>query len=549
MKKAILFLGVYFFLMASTPFHAQVIRGKKAQVKFRNSIDLSITSPKNKSKVSSPLTISGTAPKETTVSIKVKAIYSGGDQGLGTFTATASNNGKWQSTPVNLWAPEGSKNLRFEIIVTDNSRTDSEKKISVSTNQPIQMISRVEMTEKKFRALNPKLTLVPQEVPSSKVERRLVKQPAKMKTPVKVDKKLDVGNTLNLDLEDTETRIISPPQISSFTKIPVVFGGTAKRNSDIELMITTTYKENGEAITKRTKTNLSTDNKGEWGRVKLYSIKVDKADGKVTHDITAVRKENGKEVGNKATRTIYSEPTTKTMWKPIPNVKLKVTLLEIQCAVSKDDDKIDDYGITQHVKYKANGKIKSPISRDIKKFRNNRKCKPGDQNSYWAGSTALICGNRDRQIQVQESKVTDRRSPNINNSVIFEITPDEANDRNAEFTIDTWIKEYSSTTLSNILVREDYDNVLNKDPRKMRVAIYDVLAILNGTKDLNASHTYFDGDVSQSLKFDNFDNASLPLRKVSYSGRTILEGPIRGRMRNAHNNRKAFVWMRFELVD
>jgi len=51
------------------------------------------------------------------------------------------------------------------------------------------------------------------------------------------------------------------------------------------------------------------------------------------------------------------------------------------------------------------------------------------------------------------------------------------------------------------------------------------------------------------LRFDNFDNASLPLRKVDYSGRTILESPIRGRMRNRYNNRKAFIWMRFELVD
>ena len=130
----------------------------------------------------------------------------------------------------------------------------------------------------------------------------------------------------------------------------------------------------------------------------------------------------------------------------------------------------------------------------------------------------MICGNRDRQIQVQESKVTDRRSPNINNSVIFEITPNEANDKNAEFTIDTWVTEYSSTTLTDIFSNDNYDNVLNNDPRKTRVAIYDVLAILKGTKKLNATHKYFDGDVSQSLRFDNFDNASLPLREVDYSG-------------------------------
>ena len=101
---------------------------------------------------------------------------------------------------------------------------------------------------------------------------------------------------------------------------------------------------------------------------------------------------------------------------------------------------------------------------------------------------------------------------------MFEITPNEANDKNAEFTIDTWVTEYSSTTLTDIFSNDNYDNVLNNDPRKTRVAIYDVLAILKGKKILNVTHKYFDGDVSQSIRFDNFDNASLPLREVDYSG-------------------------------
>lgn len=218
------------------------------------------------------------------------------------------------------------------------------------------------------------------------------------------------------------------------------------------------------------------------------------------------------------------------------NTKLKVTLLELQCDASGDSDKIGDFGLTQHVRYRANGgNWKAPIQTTINKFNNN--CRPGDMNKDWEGSTALICGNSRNQIHVNESKKPKRRNPNINNSIVFEITPEEANDKQAEFVIDTWVKEYSNS-----------DVVMNYDPRKTTVAIHDVIAILKGIKDINNTNTssFFDGGVNESLKFYNFDGVSLPLRKVDNN---ILEGPIRARNKGGNLNQKAFVWMRFEIID
>ncbi len=224
----------------------------------------------------------------------------------------------------------------------------------------------------------------------------------------------------------------------------------------------------------------------------------------------------------------------------VPNkgLMLKVTLLELQCDVSGDSDRIGDFGITQHILYKANGEIIKPVEKHINKFPNNTNCDPGGINRPWQGSTALICGNKNRQIHEAESKKPLRRNPNINNSIVFNITPAQANDKNAEFIIDTWVKEYSNN-----------DVVMNKDPRKLKVAIHDVLASLQGIRTVDNKDSYFDGGVNHKLKFDHFDGIALPLRDVGYAGKTILEGPIRARNKGKDLNQKAFVWMRFQLID
>ncbi|HUH28751.1 thiol-activated cytolysin family protein [Gelidibacter sp.] len=222
-------------------------------------------------------------------------------------------------------------------------------------------------------------------------------------------------------------------------------------------------------------------------------------------------------------------------------MKLKVTLMQLQSGTTQDGDKIADLGIVQHVRYKANGKVITPSEVDIRKFKDNKKCGLGGGNSgdEWSDATALICGNSDRQIAVTVSpKINGERSANIDNSAIFDITHQEANDQNAEFEIDTFVKEYSNP-----------DIILNNDPRRTKVAIHDVLAILTGIRGINEGQSFFDGGVSSSLQFDHFNGGTLPLRNVGKNGDIILEGPIRARNKGPESLEKAFVWMRFELVN
>lgn len=94
----------------------------------------------------------------------------------------------------------------------------------------------------------------------------------------------------------------------ALTEIPILIEGTAIRNSDVKIVITTKYKKYGQPITKKLKTQQHTDSDGKWGGVKIYSIKVDEADSKVTHNITAVRVEDDNEKGNTASVSVYSNP-------------------------------------------------------------------------------------------------------------------------------------------------------------------------------------------------------------------------------------------------
>lgn len=257
-------------------------------------------------------------------------------------------------------------------------------------------------------------------------------------------------------------------------------------------------------------------------------------------------------------RTVIMEApvlTTVALTSP-KNIKLKVTLLEIQSSTTQNGS-IAHLSINQHVRYESKGKVIKPISKDVQRKMKFSECGLGDLqlegfgiqaprlNNEWEGATPLICGDRNNQIHVTQSKRPLTRNPNINHSVVFAITQDQANDKNAEFLIDTFVAEYSKDWKG-----KDTSIALNHDSRRINVAIHDVLAILQGNKKLNETTKYLkDSDVSSELLFDHFDGLSIPLRNVNKNGKMILEGPIRARNKGSELIEKAFVWMRFELID
>lgn len=240
---------------------------------------------------------------------------------------------------------------------------------------------------------------------------------------------------------------------------------------------------------------------------------------------------NNERVGMKSSK--QQTVTTCVPWK---NLKLKVTLSDVQSIVTADSDKKADLGVAQHILYKANGKAKVPAVKNINLYPGD--CPPGlsGNTTLWPGAVSMICGNSKNQIHVVEGS---RKMGNINNSIVFHISPDEFYDSNAEFLIHTEVKEYNTSK----------DILLNLDPPRIKVAIKEVLSILNGIRPLQADSKFkLDDGIAKGMQFDYFNNNELPLANVGGT-KIILEGPIRARNNDKNLTDKAAVWVRFELID
>lgn len=173
------------------------------------------------------------------------------------------------------------------------------------------------LTQKKMEQVNPNIKQLPK---AEVVKERVTHSPI---DPI-------TGEPRNTsDNNNAVTQITSPRsryRKIDFTEIPFVIEGATKRNSNVKVIILTTYEKYGQAVEKGKKMTLSSDNAGKWGPIKISSINVDEADSKVTHKITAVRTEDNREKENTASVTVYSNPTEITSVKITePNNNKKVT--------------------------------------------------------------------------------------------------------------------------------------------------------------------------------------------------------------------------------
>ena len=302
MKKSILNVGMLFFLLISFQSYSQRTIGKLVKNKADASTQLTITTPTNNGRVSSPLTITGTASKDTNVSISVKAAFTGGSQDLGTFMATSNSNGTWESTPINLWAPEDAKNLRFEILASESVvqkskmqtlKKSSSKKITVFPVSDIQTIARVELTDNKVMELNPTITKMPEKVSHGPIDPLTGHQRTRQPSP-------SVPNTY-----------ITSPIKNTTIDIPIMVTGTAQKNSKIKVIVSRSYTQYGQNKNDHTNLTVTSDENGNWNTGKLYSVQTDEADANVTMKISAVRIVNEQEKGNTDTVTVTSEPKEK----------------------------------------------------------------------------------------------------------------------------------------------------------------------------------------------------------------------------------------------
>lgn len=247
---------------------------------------------------------------------------------------------------------------------------------------------------------------------------------------------------------------------------------------------------------------------------------------------------NNQEVGQKSNKT--QTVTTKSP-VPLPSVyKLKVTLTDIQCINGRDGGGTDpdDYAIGQYIVYKALGKDKKFVSREINKFPNEI---DGRNNI-----NPLISGSENRQIHVKEDGDIKKRNRNmINNSMVFHITLDELNDPNASFEIFTRLNEYSTKWFSGTLTIRGEDIKLLGNNEPVKVKVRDVVEILQGLRSLRETTTYPDLTIGKGAKFHNFGSGFMHLANIQKRTPLVLEGPIRVGSSGA----KAAVWIQFELIE
>lgn len=138
----------------SLPYHGQsqklkrVVKPQSRVLNAKKSVK--ITSPQNQQGVKSPLTVKGTSAPKSDINLQIVAKYTGGDQDLGSFTITSDSQGKWSSTPINLWLPEGAKNAQFEIIAAVPGNRDQDK-ITVTPPSNVKLIARKDFEQVQMK--------------------------------------------------------------------------------------------------------------------------------------------------------------------------------------------------------------------------------------------------------------------------------------------------------------------------------------------------------------------------------------------------------------
>ena len=268
--------------------------------------------------------------------------------------------------------------------------------------------------------------------------------------------------------------------------------------------------------------------------------KKQRPEAKESNPTQKVAKKSPITVNNKPVYQKKTNTQTATTPKPVDKVyRLKVTLTDIQSIVSLDRDNINDYGIQQYVVYKALGKEKEHISRDIRKFR-VRIDLDGQVPDI---KNMLINGGKSNQIHVRKEAQMDLRNRNmIRNSLVFQITSKELEDPNASFKIFTWLKEYSNKRTILGKVRNDVMVMKNES---INVKIRDVIEILSGTKSLNESSAFPDYVVGKGVEFHKFGSGFMYLANIQKITPLVLEGPITDR----NPNSSVAVWVQFELIN
>ena len=183
------------------------------------------------------------------------------------------------------------------------------------------------------------------------------------------------------------------------------------------------------------------------------------------------------------------------------NIRLKVTLTRIKSVQARDSDKIADFLLGQTIKYVTNGKDKKAIKSVMKRYRYYSLYSRKEDQQIAAKNTLIISMDNDFHIREGNERHY------INNSLVFEISPKEINDKRAEFKIYTSLGENDGWTNGGVLGIPYLGKIFYDQHKKIKeianndfidVNIYEVLDYLqhpnaskySGKKYFNGGHNH-----------------------------------------------------------
>jgi hypothetical protein len=249
-------------------------------------------------------------------------------------------------------------------------------------------------------------------------------------------------------------------------------------------------------------------------------------------------------------RSVFNQTVRSCVPKIKENIKVKVTFNGLQSIKSRHRKTDNDmYGMQQYIEYKQwrgdnapsedSGINKQYLNREIKKFSEiiDDECENG--KTY---TNKIIHGNVNHTINVREDNIN--RSPNVNNSLTFVVTPsifDDGEDTRVytRFRFHTWLKEYTTKNNTKPAIIEDWTYI---DADLSKIVQY----LLDPNSGINFSQPFYDTRVTANSLFLAPTNEGVGMY-LAKKGDRALEAPILFNLDGT--NTTAVGWYTFELVD
>jgi len=218
------------------------------------------------------------------------------------------------------------------------------------------------------------------------------------------------------------------------------------------------------------------------------------------------------------------------------NIRLKVTLTRIKSIQARDSDDIADFIIGQRVYYRTNGKPKVSI---------DGKTRVGEiiiDNEYSTIIQNFTNYKDEKHLHVREGD----ENHFINNSLVYEITPQEIKDKRAKFNFHTNLGEIDGDSwfFRNIaMLFEENDIKKIAKNHHIDVNIYEVLDYLQNPKAAKYGKSYFNG--GRSGKMHEYGAYGDVMWMQKGSNNSLI-----GHLEFGDNSKETYVrlYYRFELI-